>query len=85
MAANNRGIQLVGDLIEEYGLDVVQAYMHYIQARPTPDSTRRASDDAPAAHRGYLISHTWVLDVHELVSINDASVEPPPSPLEFEP
>ncbi|VVC94662.1 unnamed protein product [Leptidea sinapis] len=31
VAANQRGIQLVCDLIEEYGLDVVQAYMSYIQ------------------------------------------------------
>ena len=31
IAANNKGIQLVSDLIEEYGLDVVQSYMNYIQ------------------------------------------------------
>eukprot|EP00192_Tetraselmis_astigmatica_P024420 CAMPEP_0117686190 /NCGR_PEP_ID=MMETSP0804-20121206/22277_1 /TAXON_ID=1074897 /ORGANISM="Tetraselmis astigmatica, Strain CCMP880" /LENGTH=687 /DNA_ID=CAMNT_0005497785 /DNA_START=422 /DNA_END=2482 /DNA_ORIENTATION=+ len=31
VAANNKGIQLVGDLIEEYSLDVVQAYMRHIQ------------------------------------------------------
>ncbi|GAX85880.1 hypothetical protein CEUSTIGMA_g13296.t1 [Chlamydomonas eustigma] len=31
VAANTRGIQLVGDLIEEYGLNVVQAYMGHIQ------------------------------------------------------
>lgn len=35
VAANNRGIQLVGELIEEYSLEVVQAYMRYIQACPT--------------------------------------------------
>ncbi|KAJ9523185.1 hypothetical protein QJQ45_024077, partial [Haematococcus lacustris] len=32
VAANTRGIQLVGDLIQEYGLDTVTAYMHHIQA-----------------------------------------------------
>ncbi len=32
IAANQRGIQLVTDLIESYGLDVVQAYMAHIQA-----------------------------------------------------
>jgi hypothetical protein len=32
VAANNRGIQLVGALIKEYGLDVVHAYMTFIQA-----------------------------------------------------
>ena len=32
VAANNRGIQLVGALIKEYGLSVVHAYMGFIQA-----------------------------------------------------
>ncbi|KAI9366847.1 Hydantoinase B/oxoprolinase-domain-containing protein [Zopfochytrium polystomum] len=31
VAANQRGITLVKDLIQEYGLDVVQAYMHHIR------------------------------------------------------
>lgn len=31
VAANNKGISLVGDLIQEYGLPTVQAYMHHIQ------------------------------------------------------
>lgn len=31
VAANNRGIQLVGALIQEYGLGVVHAYMSFIQ------------------------------------------------------
>lgn len=31
VAANNKGIGLVQDLIEEYGLPTVQAYMHHIQ------------------------------------------------------
>lgn len=31
VAANQRGILLVAELIESYGLDVVQAYMKYIQ------------------------------------------------------
>lgn len=31
VAANQRGIQLVGDLIGEYGLEVTQAYMTHIQ------------------------------------------------------
>jgi len=29
VAANNKGIYLVGELIEEYGLEVVQAYMFH--------------------------------------------------------
>eukprot|EP00850_Spirogloea_muscicola_P012837 SM000084S23173 [mRNA] locus=s84:572357:584658:- [translate_table: standard] len=32
VAANQRGISLIAELIEEYGLDVVQAYMHHVQA-----------------------------------------------------
>lgn len=31
VAANQRGCQLVGELIDSYGLEVVQAYMGYIQ------------------------------------------------------
>eukprot|EP00250_Pteridium_aquilinum_P010332 c19307_g1_i1 orf=305-4210(-) len=32
VAANQRGITLIGELIEHYGLDVVQAYMWHVQA-----------------------------------------------------
>lgn len=32
VAANQRGITLIKELIEQYGLDVVQAYMTYVQA-----------------------------------------------------
>lgn len=31
VAANHKGIKLVCELIDEYGLDVVQAYMAHIQ------------------------------------------------------
>ncbi|GBG78122.1 hypothetical protein CBR_g26059 [Chara braunii] len=31
VAANQRGITLIGELINYYGLDVVQAYMHHVQ------------------------------------------------------
>lgn len=31
VAANQKGIQLVGEIIGQYGLDVVQAYMGHIQ------------------------------------------------------
>ncbi|GAQ91252.1 oxoprolinase [Klebsormidium nitens] len=31
VAANQRGISLIGELINQYGLDVVQAYMRYVQ------------------------------------------------------
>lgn len=42
VAANQRGIQLVNELIGQYGLGVVQAYMGHIQVRKglaTPDLT----------------------------------------------
>eukprot|EP00927_Polykrikos_kofoidii_P049315 TRINITY_DN4338_c0_g1_i1.p1 TRINITY_DN4338_c0_g1~~TRINITY_DN4338_c0_g1_i1.p1 ORF type:complete len:1313 (+),score=238.34 TRINITY_DN4338_c0_g1_i1:525-4463(+) len=32
VAANNRGVQLIWDLVQEYGLSVTQAYMRHIQA-----------------------------------------------------
>lgn len=32
VAANQKGIQLVCELIDQYGLDVVQAYMNHIQS-----------------------------------------------------
>ena len=33
VAANNKGISLVKELVEEYSLKVVQAYMKFIQVR----------------------------------------------------
>ena len=39
IAANNKGISLVCDLIKEYSLDVVQAYMGHIQ-KTAEDSVR---------------------------------------------
>ena len=43
VAANNKGIGLVGALIEEYTLEVVQAYMHHIQVGPAPVLLRIAT------------------------------------------
>lgn len=31
MAANHRGVVLIQELMKEYGVDVVQAYMKHIQ------------------------------------------------------
>lgn len=36
VAANQKGIQLVAELIGLYGLGVVQAYMGHIQVAPAP-------------------------------------------------
>lgn len=43
VAANQRGSQLVGELIDSYGLAVVQAYMGYIQvpAKSKQNKTRK--------------------------------------------
>ena len=52
VAANNRGIKLVGDLIQEYGLSVVHAYMAFIQvptrtnSKPQPHQFLRSSRTA---------------------------------------
>ena len=43
VAANNKGIGLVGALIEEYTLEVVQAYMHHIQVRRAVPVVPRAT------------------------------------------
>ena len=43
VAANNKGIGLVGALIEEYTLEMVQAYMHHIQVRPAVPVAPRAT------------------------------------------
>lgn len=41
VAANQRGSQLVGELIDSYGLAVVQAYMGYIQVTSKSKQERR--------------------------------------------
>ncbi|GFR70176.1 5-oxoprolinase-like [Elysia marginata] len=38
VAANHRGIKLITELINEYGLEVVQAYMKHIQVNTSPDT-----------------------------------------------
>lgn len=42
VAANQRGSQLVGELIDGYGLAVVQAYMGYIQVAEKIQNVFRA-------------------------------------------
>ena len=43
VAANNRGISLVKELIAEYSLDLVQAYMSFIQVGTRLDSNPKPS------------------------------------------
>lgn len=49
VAANQRGSQLVGELIDSYGLAVVQAYMGYIQV--TARSKQNERQQKFAQHR----------------------------------
>lgn len=50
VAANQRGSQLVGELIDSYGLAVVQAYMGYIQVPVrSKQNERKKIKDWPAA------------------------------------
>lgn len=44
VAANNKGIALVTDLIKEYSLPVVQAYMKYIQVLPQNFASKESKD-----------------------------------------
>lgn len=44
MAANSKGISLVADLIAEYSLPVVQAYMHHIQANAEASVRKMLTD-----------------------------------------
>ncbi|XP_065676519.1 5-oxoprolinase-like isoform X3 [Hydra vulgaris] len=48
IAANNKGILLIKNLIDEYGLDVVQAYMSYIQ-KNAEDVVREMLKDIASA------------------------------------
>lgn len=52
VAANQKGIQLVGELIGQYGLDVVQAYMGHIQVGLGRGSRGQLCTCPLAARRG---------------------------------
>jgi len=60
VAANNRGILLVRDLIQEYSLEVVQAYMTFIQVTPKthPSATNDPTRSRASAPTGSLPSVT---------------------------
>lgn len=57
VAANQKGIQLVGELIGQYGLDVVQAYMGHIQVGW--GGKEQASSSVPAPGRWTEVGGTW--------------------------
>jgi 5-oxoprolinase (ATP-hydrolysing) len=53
VAANNRGIALVTDLIAEYGLPTVTAYMHHIQVSRSLRTPVIQSSGSGAFERGH--------------------------------
>ena len=59
VAANNRGISLVKELIKEYSLDIVQAYMTFIQVSIAMIAKHESAADAciirtNALHRDFI-------------------------------
>ncbi|XP_049879808.1 5-oxoprolinase [Pectinophora gossypiella] len=65
VAANQRGIQLVGELIEHYGLEVVQAYMAHIQKNAeiaVRDMLKEIANKALATTGSTVLTATEYLD-----------------------
>ncbi|XP_048517998.1 5-oxoprolinase [Dendroctonus ponderosae] len=68
VAANKKGIDLVNELIDQYGLDVVQAYMNHIQANAevaVRDMLRQVARDA--------VARTGSASLHFLDHMDDGS------------
>lgn len=55
VAANERGIALIGELIEEYGLEVVQAYMWHVQANAEAAVREMLKSVASRAAKQYAV------------------------------
>ncbi|GAB0094723.1 5-oxoprolinase [Sergentomyia squamirostris] len=55
IAANHKGIQLVGELIDIYGLSVVQAYMNFIQANAELAVTDMLKEIAAKTPKGEIL------------------------------
>jgi 5-oxoprolinase (ATP-hydrolysing) len=51
IAANEKGVRLLGELLERYGLDVVSAYMLHIQDNAADLTSRAISELDDGAHR----------------------------------
>lgn len=56
MAANEKGVQELRRMVQNFGLDVVQAYMQHVQNN-AEESVRRAID---ALHDGSLATK-WIM------------------------
>lgn len=69
VAANQRGSQLVGELIDSYGLAVVQAYMGYIQvtARSKQDGRKIKGMPSTAAALVLMLQSNAELAVRDML------------------
>lgn len=65
VAANQRGSQLVGELIDSYGLAVVQAYMGYIQV------TSKSKEEEPKFVLGTVAAFVLMLQSNAELAVRD--------------
>ncbi|XP_058180943.1 5-oxoprolinase 1 [Rhododendron vialii] len=76
VAANQRGISLIKELIEQYGLDTVQAYMVYVQVN-AEEAVREMLKSAAARFSSELANYgagRHCLDIEEEDYMDDGSV-----------
>ncbi|KAL1833248.1 hypothetical protein DCAR_0103321 [Daucus carota subsp. sativus] len=74
VAANQRGISLIKELIEQYGLDVVQAYMTYVQANAEHAVREMLKSVAAKVIQGSTITKEDCLTIEEEDYMDDGSV-----------
>lgn len=60
VAANQKGIQLVSELIDSYGLNVVQAYMNYIQQNAEVAVRDMLKEIARKTRERYIFSFMFI-------------------------
>lgn len=74
VAANQRGIFLIKELIEQYGLDVVQAYMTYVQANAEHAVREMLKSVAAKVIQGSTITKGDCLTIEEEDYMDDGSI-----------
>lgn len=74
VAANQRGISLIKELIEHYGLDVVQAYMTYVQANAEHAVREMLKSVAAKVSQESQVSNRDCLTIEEEDYMDDGSV-----------
>ncbi|XP_065350424.1 5-oxoprolinase [Cloeon dipterum] len=70
IAANRRGIQLVQELIESYGLNVVQAYMKHIQTNAELAVRDMLKQVAESSKTGSLLSASDFMDDGSVINLS---------------